>query len=318
MKKDLKSNQEKRWIIYKHTNKVNGKVYIGITCKKKAEWRWCNGKHYESNKHFNNAIKKYGWDNFEHEILFDDIISEEEAVKIEYDLIKQYNSLDSRYGYNKLEGGSGYRSGYKMSEQHRLSMIKSLKENWAAFKESPEYEEYRKTWLEQFNLYRASLTEEQIKEIANKSRETRKKNDLERYENKPFCLIDFNKKTKQYYIKEIYPNAKSSDFDWVKVRRSCNRYSKFIKNQKEIDLDLFQKKEGKWIWVEDACILFVNFSPIVKVDINSGKIIKIKKNLISIQKDRRNKVEDNLNNGEIINNKYRWLYWKDFVNTRKL
>lgn len=55
--------------VYKHTSPV-GKVYIGITSKAPKE-RWQNGRGYWNNKHFYRAIKKYGWNNFEHEILYE-------------------------------------------------------------------------------------------------------------------------------------------------------------------------------------------------------------------------------------------------------
>lgn len=94
---------EKRFYIYKHTNKINNKVYIGQTCQK-PEYRWgSQGQNYHSS-HFKNAIQKYGWDNFAHEILYSNL-SLEEANKIEELLIKQYNSTNPFYGYNSDKGG---------------------------------------------------------------------------------------------------------------------------------------------------------------------------------------------------------------------
>ena len=55
------------YIVYKHTT-PNEKVYIGIT-KRKPEERWQEGRGYKCNHHFTNAIRKYGWDNIEHEII---------------------------------------------------------------------------------------------------------------------------------------------------------------------------------------------------------------------------------------------------------
>jgi predicted GIY-YIG superfamily endonuclease len=59
------------YTVYQHKNKINGKVYIGITSQK-LEQRWgSQGCNYKSSPHFYSAIQKYGWDNFEHNILFD-------------------------------------------------------------------------------------------------------------------------------------------------------------------------------------------------------------------------------------------------------
>ena len=61
----------KNYCVYQHTNKINGKIYIGITCQK-PEKRWgSQGRKYEECPYFWKAIQKYGWENFEHKILFD-------------------------------------------------------------------------------------------------------------------------------------------------------------------------------------------------------------------------------------------------------
>ena len=72
--------EERKFVVYKHTS-PNGKVYIGITSQK-LNRRFRDGKGYYNNKHFYNAIKKYGWDNFSHEVLFDNL-TEEEAKLME-------------------------------------------------------------------------------------------------------------------------------------------------------------------------------------------------------------------------------------------
>lgn len=66
------------FFIYMHRNKINKKVYIGITSRE-PHVRWGkNGNNYNRHKHFYSAIKKYGWDNFEHKILTT-VESKEEA-----------------------------------------------------------------------------------------------------------------------------------------------------------------------------------------------------------------------------------------------
>lgn len=98
-----KNKEERMFIVYKHTNKINDKVYIGITCNLKHRWV-AKGYMYTGSPYFNHALKKYGWDNFEHEILFEGL-TEKEARKKETELIKLYRSNDSNYGYNLTEGG---------------------------------------------------------------------------------------------------------------------------------------------------------------------------------------------------------------------
>lgn len=108
---------ERKWIVYKHTNKINSYSYIGITSRK-PEIRWgVNGRNYRPCKGryscFYNAIKKYGWDNFEHEILENDLTYEQACDKERY-YISFYNTK-APYGYNLTDGGEGT-CGYESSE----------------------------------------------------------------------------------------------------------------------------------------------------------------------------------------------------------
>lgn len=88
--------------VYKHTS-PNGKVYIGITSQSPAR-RWQGGLGYKENPHFHSAIQIYGWDNFKHEILFEDLTKEEAEAK-EIELIAHFNSTDRACGYNISSGG---------------------------------------------------------------------------------------------------------------------------------------------------------------------------------------------------------------------
>lgn len=103
------------YTVYMHKNKINHKVYIGITSRKPSV-RWNNGAGYRKT-YFANAINKYGWDNFEHIILFTGL-TKEQACEKEIELIKEYNSTDDRYGYNIATGGA-INCGYTISEERK-------------------------------------------------------------------------------------------------------------------------------------------------------------------------------------------------------
>ena len=98
-----KENKENNYTVYMHTF-PNNKKYIGITSKKPKQ-RWESGTGYITQKLMNRAIKKYGWDNIKHEILFINL-SKEEAEKKEIQLIKKYKSNNPKYGYNVENGGN--------------------------------------------------------------------------------------------------------------------------------------------------------------------------------------------------------------------
>lgn len=97
--------ENRNYTIYMHKNKINGKVYIGLTGIKPEE-RWkSNGKGYTDDTYLVKAIKKYGWDNFEHIILEKDLTLDE-ANNLEEYYIQKYNTLDHSFGYNLKHGGS--------------------------------------------------------------------------------------------------------------------------------------------------------------------------------------------------------------------
>lgn len=100
------NDKNKTYSVYKHTS-PSGKSYIGITSMNPPSKRWANGKGYCRNVHFFNAINKYGWDNFEHEILATEL-TEDEAKNMEIELIDKLHTHISKYGYNITLGGDGY------------------------------------------------------------------------------------------------------------------------------------------------------------------------------------------------------------------
>lgn len=118
--------------VYCHTNKKNGKKYIGITSMLPTR-RWNNGEGYVGNKRFYKDIKKYGWDGFTHEIISDGL-SRNEAVKMEASLIDKYNTVSD--GYNNHPGG-------RYGKKGNLSPVcNSIKNSIKYFREEfPEIEE---------------------------------------------------------------------------------------------------------------------------------------------------------------------------------
>lgn len=112
--------------IYKITNTVNGKIYIGLTTNgfDKRYSRYGEGiervynyhasrKRREEpyNKHLLNSIEKYGFEAFEVIKEFDIAYSEEELKEKERYWISYYKCNDRNYGYNRTEGGDSCSKG---------------------------------------------------------------------------------------------------------------------------------------------------------------------------------------------------------------
>jgi group I intron endonuclease len=120
-------------VIYKTTNQINGKIYIGQDTNNDPSY-------IGSGKIIKEAIKKYGKSNFTKEILEEcetvDLLNEREIY-----WISVFNSTDREIGYNILNGGLGCK-GFKQTEE----AIAKMKENSNSekFKNIMRSEEVRK------------------------------------------------------------------------------------------------------------------------------------------------------------------------------
>lgn len=107
IQKPLLKNGLQCGIIYKITNNINGKCYIGQTINPKQRFN----KHCKSNKYYiDKSIQKYGIDNFTYEVLYitdylckDDLLTVLNEKEIYY--INLYDSFNN--GYNQTLGGQG-------------------------------------------------------------------------------------------------------------------------------------------------------------------------------------------------------------------
>ena len=126
------------YTVYMHIS-PSGKKYIGITGQN-VERRWGNGSGYKNCISFYRAIEKYGWDNIKHIILYSGL-RKEDAEHKEIELIKEYNTTDSRYGYNIENGGSTIG---KHSVETKKKIGIANKGNISPFKGVPRSEETKK------------------------------------------------------------------------------------------------------------------------------------------------------------------------------
>lgn len=111
----------KDYCVYRHLF-PNGKSYIGITNDTKRRWR--NGNGYNGQDKIEKAIKKYGWENIEHIILYDGV-SKETAETLEIESIEAYDSISN--GYNISHGGDAFFTGLHHTEDTKLQISEKLK-----------------------------------------------------------------------------------------------------------------------------------------------------------------------------------------------
>ena len=107
--------------IYKTTNMLNGKIYIG---QKKSE-NFVKS-YYGSGTYINRAIKKYGRENFKVEVIL--MCGTEASLnKAEIACIKGYNSRNIDVGYNLSDGGESGSRGAIWTKESREKLSKSTK-----------------------------------------------------------------------------------------------------------------------------------------------------------------------------------------------
>lgn len=96
--------------IYKITNQVNGKVYIGQSVNIEKRWKEHRSRAFNSadadyNKYLYRAIRKYGIENFSFEVI--EQCNQIQLNEKEKEYIAKYNSTNRNYGYNICLGGEG-------------------------------------------------------------------------------------------------------------------------------------------------------------------------------------------------------------------
>lgn len=149
-------NNRQRWgCIYKLTNKNNGKYYFGKTVNfkkrmKAHKWYAKKGKTYLAR-----AINKHGWDNFQKEILIDDV-PEEDLDNLEQSYIEIYDSIDHTKGYNLTRGGEG-NSGWVPSLDWRRKKSEGKKKHNGIGKGSVTFCKKTKKWKATSSQYDTKL-----------------------------------------------------------------------------------------------------------------------------------------------------------------
>jgi group I intron endonuclease len=101
--------------IYKLTNKINLKEYIGFTCNFQQRIKQHSGAYGNGCKALYPAIRKYGWDNFSVEVLME---SEIDIIEHEDLMIQKYNSKIPN-GYNIAPGGRAGLGKMPKTEEHK-------------------------------------------------------------------------------------------------------------------------------------------------------------------------------------------------------
>lgn len=194
--------------IYKITNLVNNKIYIGKDTSS-------NPKYFGSGKLIKRAIKKYGIVNFKKDVIDraenNEILCEKEIYWIAF-----YNSTDPKIGYNIRLGGEGIAQGTILTEEHKKNIGRAVKERWKDPIKREEYikalriantEEVRKK-ISKSNTGKKHPHTEETKELFSEQRKGR-----DAGEKNPMYGTSFYKKWIEKYGKEEADKMKKDLFE---------------------------------------------------------------------------------------------------------
>lgn len=114
--KEYKPN-DRCWSLYRHIS-PEGKIYVGITSAPPKE-RWAKG--YKDNRKLQEAIRKYGFNNFEHEVMMTNL-TKEAAIRKEIEFISLYKS----YGISYNIDNGGFCAGKRSDETREILRQKAI------------------------------------------------------------------------------------------------------------------------------------------------------------------------------------------------
>lgn len=216
--------------IYKITNKINGKSYIGKTVDLHKRtvthlWRLENGTH--PNPHLQRAFDKYGKNNFGFEVL--ERCREEDLNDKEMAYIKKYDSFGT--GYNLTAGGDGA-VGRKLKEETKakISQANTGRKNTKAQRERKS-KAGKKLWSNP--EYREKMmARPKPTSVWNKGRkrtEEEKKNLSEKMKGR-LITEEHKQKLRELYKGENSLSAKLTEKDVIDIRL------RFLKGEKQCDI----------------------------------------------------------------------------------
>ena len=194
--------------IYKVTNKINGKVYIGQSVD--IGRRWHQHMTAEDDIYFHKAIQKYGVENFEWEVIEQckkKDLDEREIYWIEY-----YDSFNN--GYNCTKGGGGCNG----APLHQCSG--EANSNWkGGISLDPEYskqwyevnKEKMKEKMKKYYKTNKEKRKEQMKEYSKANKDKIKEYDKQYYEE--------NKEKRKQQMKEHYETNKEKRKEYYEVNK---------------------------------------------------------------------------------------------------
>lgn len=243
--------------IYKVTNKITGKSYIGKTTKSLNERKRQHLKLSKTkNTHFLNALRSYGENNFNWDII-DTAKTNDELNQKEIYWIKEYNSINN--GYNMIDGGTGGYNIYAVNANREKRKGKTWEDIYGKNKSLNLKENARNRIKEHNKIFGFdNINEETLKQYAKKgacvrnnmgythSEKTRKKIGVAKKGQK------HSKETRNIISVQTKEAMKSVDWNTLMEKALCGR-KKFWSEKHKSDRKKIKKMRNEKIKVSEQC-----------------------------------------------------------------
>lgn len=215
--------------IYKITNLINGKMYIGQT-KRSIDIRWKEHLRSKDDSPIHKAFRKYGIENFKIETLeecADELLNEKEIY-----YIKQYNSYNGHIGYNATPGGESNAQGAinwikSHPEEVKNNLNKAREIAIKKFEDNPELKEKReKLRMGGYKKYIEENKEEWLasqREKLKKARQTLQ----DQYKEDPEKIINRAKENGKKASKAVKQIDKKTG-EVIQVFESCSAAARYL------------------------------------------------------------------------------------------
>lgn len=235
--------------IYKITNKINNKVYIGQSVDIKIRFKDHKSKQKrdrEPNSHLYRSIEKYGIHNFEFEILEE--CSPQELNQKETFYIKKFTSDDKEFGYNKTQGGDshsvGSNNGRSLISEEDVIVIRKLRADLKTRKEVFELYKDRLSWSGFLDIWQGRRWPHIEVEGAYSKEVEKFQKSLRGGRNAAILTDDEVVKIRNRYIKET---VKEIYEDYKDLYSSIGSFELVVHGRSYSHLPIYKKREKIWI-----------------------------------------------------------------------
>jgi group I intron endonuclease len=259
-------------LIYKITNTINNKVYIGLTtCT--LEYRWSRhiteSKNQNNKKHLYKSMRKYGVENFTIEEI-DNTNDFKELGILERHYISFYDSQDPNKGYNLTAGGESNQYDGNPSAKLTVAEVVQIreiyamkelrcKECWELFSDKISYSGFQKIW--DGTTWKGIMDDVYTKE--NISLHTRQKSNPGSSNGNALYTESEVLEIRKYYVRHTLQET----YDMYGSRSSSKVSFRQIIDKTYANIPIYSKVKKQW-FLKGKVVNIDNYNPVSTISVS--------------------------------------------------